>query len=159
MTDLAARLKNWRSVHLSRLHILMEEAADYVALLEAGNSLSHSGFLVLASAVDGMSGEIARLRLLSGSGDCPVPDNAANGENNERLAALQALAELDEELGLPRCTPATLSTPSEGSVHNVCTLTDAERAAVEYFAAFHQSPREADASAAATLRGLLERTK
>ena len=39
------------------------------------------------------------------------------------------------------------------------TLTDAEREAVEYFAAFHQSPREADASAAATLRGLLERTK
>ena len=38
-------------------------------------------------------------------------------------------------------------------------LTDEERAAVAYFAAFHQSPREADANAAATLRGLLERTK
>lgn len=38
-------------------------------------------------------------------------------------------------------------------------LTDAEREAVEYFAAFHRSPREADANAAATLRGLLERTK
>ena len=37
------------------------------------------------------------------------------------------------------------------------TLTAEEREAVEYFAAFHQSPREADASAAATLRGLLER--
>ena len=38
-------------------------------------------------------------------------------------------------------------------------LTDAEREAVAYFAAFHQSPREADANAAATLRGLLERLK
>lgn len=36
-------------------------------------------------------------------------------------------------------------------------LTDAEREAVEYFAAFHCSPREGDAQAAATLRGLLER--
>ena len=39
------------------------------------------------------------------------------------------------------------------------TLTDAERAAVAYFAAINQSPREADAIAAATLRSLLERTK
>ena len=36
-------------------------------------------------------------------------------------------------------------------------LTDAEREAVAYFAAFHGSPREGDAQAAATLRGLLDR--
>ena len=36
-------------------------------------------------------------------------------------------------------------------------LTDAEREAVEYFAAFHASPRAGDARSAATLRGLLER--
>lgn len=28
MNDLVSRLRNWRSVHLARLHILMEEAAD-----------------------------------------------------------------------------------------------------------------------------------
>ena len=39
------------------------------------------------------------------------------------------------------------------------TITDEERAAVEYFAAFHRSPREGDANAAATLRSLLERLK
>jgi hypothetical protein len=39
------------------------------------------------------------------------------------------------------------------------TLTDEEREALEYFAAFHRSPREGDANAAATLRSLLERTK
>ena len=39
------------------------------------------------------------------------------------------------------------------------TLTDEEREAVEYFAAFHRSPREGDANAAATLRSLLERLK
>ena len=36
-------------------------------------------------------------------------------------------------------------------------LTDEERRAVEYFAAFDRSPRERDAAAAATLRGLLTR--
>ena len=36
-------------------------------------------------------------------------------------------------------------------------LTDAERDAMAYFASVHESPREADATAAATLRGLLER--
>lgn len=36
-------------------------------------------------------------------------------------------------------------------------VADAEREAVEYFAAFHRSPREGDAAAAATLRALLDR--
>jgi len=40
---------------------------------------------------------------------------------------------------------------------DVATLTTAEREAVEYFAAFHASPRAGDAKSAATLRGLLER--
>jgi hypothetical protein len=28
MSDIVARLRNWRTVHLARLHLLMEEAAD-----------------------------------------------------------------------------------------------------------------------------------
>ena len=28
MSDIAARLRDWRSVHLARLHLLMDEAAD-----------------------------------------------------------------------------------------------------------------------------------
>jgi hypothetical protein len=28
MSDIVERLRNWRSVHLARLHLLMEEAAD-----------------------------------------------------------------------------------------------------------------------------------
>jgi hypothetical protein len=38
-------------------------------------------------------------------------------------------------------------------------ITDAERWALKYFAAFDRSPRERDAAAATTLRGLLERLK
>ena len=51
MSDIVERLRNWRSVHLARLHLLMEEAAD----------------------------EMERLRL-SSRGDCPEPENAANGD-------------------------------------------------------------------------------
>jgi hypothetical protein len=49
------------------------------------------------------------------------------------------------------------TTPGQGSVQGEGTLTNEERQAVEYFAAFHASPREGDAKSAATLRGLLER--
>ena len=45
--------------------------------------------------------------------------------------------------------------PDNGAKQDI--LTDAERDAMAYFAEFHQSPREADATAAATLRGLLKR--
>jgi hypothetical protein len=99
MSDLVTRLRNWRNVHLARLHLLMEEAAD-------------------------------EMERLSANGDCPTPDNAANRDN----------------------TPAANATPRVGSVQGGCTLTDAEREAVEYFARdnWAMSP---------VLRGLLERTK
>jgi hypothetical protein len=49
-------------------------------------------------------------------GDIDRPEPIADA----RLAALQALAELDEELGLPR-TPTPPSTPDECSVPTDCT--------------------------------------
>jgi hypothetical protein len=49
MTDIITRLRNWRTVHLARLHLLMEEAAD----------------------------EMERLRL-SAKADFPEPENAAD---------------------------------------------------------------------------------
>jgi hypothetical protein len=90
-----------------------------------------------------MKEQIATLRGLlermSGNGDCRGAGNAtirgnsdssqpiAKCESNSpqaiadaRLAALQALAELDEELGLPR-TPTPPSTPDECSVPPECT--------------------------------------
>jgi hypothetical protein len=55
VSDIVERLRNWRTVHLTQLRYVMESAAD----------------------------EIERLRL-SAKGDCPVPENAAN-ENNESV--------------------------------------------------------------------------
>ena len=122
MSDIVTRLRDWRNVHLARLHLLMEEAADEMARLRADNNRR-------ANLEQGLRDAIVRL---SANGDFPVPDNAAKQDNNDRLAALQALAELDEELGLPRRTPIANATPSEGIEQNRCTLTDEEREAVEW---------------------------
>lgn len=35
MSDIVERLRNWRSVHLARLHLLMDEAADEIERLRA----------------------------------------------------------------------------------------------------------------------------
>ena len=122
MTDIVTRLRDWRNVHLARLHLLMEEAADEMAVLRADNSRR-------ANLEQGLRDAIVRL---SANGDCPASDNAARQDNNERLAALQALAAVDEELGLPRRTPDTLAAPRKGREQDGCTLTDAEREAVEW---------------------------
>lgn len=104
MTDLVTRLRNWRSVHLARLHILMDEAAD-------------------------------EMERLSKMGDCPDRDNAANSDN----------------------TPAANATPREGIEQSGCTLTDAERAAVEWCVGMiSDSATDCDDEMAALL-GLLER--
>jgi hypothetical protein len=74
MNDIVERLRNWRTVHLARLHLLMEEAAD----------------------------EMERLRLLSETGDCPAPDNAANGDiltDEEREAVEVAAAAYADDHG------------------------------------------------------------
>ena len=123
MSDIVTRLRDWRNVHLARLHILMEEAADEIAVLRADNSRR-------ANLETGLRDGIVRL---SGSGDCPVPDNAANRDN----------------------TPATHDTPSKGIKQNGCTLTDAEREAVEWYSGLTGATRPAGARS--TLRNLLER--
>ena len=118
MSDLVARLRNWRDVHLARLHLLMEEAADQIAILESKLSLRENLEQGLMAGVARLQAEVERLRngaleasgTVSQDGDFPVPDNAANRDN----------------------TPATHATPSQGSVQSECTLTDAEREAVEW---------------------------
>ena len=37
MSDIVERLRNWRTVHLARLHLLMEEAADEMERLRNGS--------------------------------------------------------------------------------------------------------------------------
>jgi hypothetical protein len=54
-------------------------------------------------------------------------------------------------------TPDEPSTPSEGTRQEGCTLTDAEREAIDWAA--YAAEKWYEHTAADTLRGLLERTK
>jgi hypothetical protein len=38
MSDIVEQLRNWRTVHLARLHLLMEEAADEIERLSRTGS-------------------------------------------------------------------------------------------------------------------------
>jgi hypothetical protein len=73
----------------------------------------------------------------------------------------EAAAEIERLRNGASAPRETVCPHVRGTVTQHCslnfTLTDEERAAVEYFAAFHCSPREGDANAAATLRSLLDR--
>ena len=71
MSDIVTRLRDWRNVHLARLHLLMEEAADEMARLRSDNNRR-------ANLEQGLRDAIVRL---SQNGDFPVPDNAANEDN------------------------------------------------------------------------------
>ena len=170
MTDIVTRLRDWRSVHLARLHLLMKEAADEMARLRSKLSLRDNLEQGLMDGVARLQAEVERLRLteversavqravqdesehglvytadrlqsmldrLSGSGDCPAPDNVANADN----------------------TPATHATPSEGREQGECTITDAERAAIESAIwDYQQNDDDEDcARMVATLESLLER--
>ena len=141
MSDLVTRLRNWREVHLARLHLLMEEAADQIAILKSKLSLRDNLEQGLTDGVARLQAEVERLRngaleaseTVSQNGDCPGRDNAANADN----------------------TPATHATPSEGREQSGCTITDVERAAIE------RAVRDEDVFGhvytADVLRGLLER--
>jgi hypothetical protein len=78
MTDIVTRLRNWRTVHLARLHLLMEEAADEMERLRADWPEQPTAHKVLITEQEL---EIARLRLrLSRMADCPEPENAVSDD-------------------------------------------------------------------------------
>ena len=156
MTDIVTRLRDWRNVHLARLHLLMEEAADQIAILESKLSLRENLEQGLMDGVARLQAEVERLRngaleaseTVSQNGDCPGRDNAANEDNllaevRRLRAAISALADQDATLSV--CEGAVTVTMD-------ATLTDEERAAVHWFAHYGLPEHHA-----ATLRGLLER--
>lgn len=59
--DIVARLRDWRSVHLARLHLLMEEAADEMARVISDNKLRADLGRGLTSEIAGLRQAIRRL--------------------------------------------------------------------------------------------------
>jgi hypothetical protein len=82
MSDLVTRLRNWRTVHLARLYLLMEEAADEMERLSANGDCPAPNN---AAKQDNLKAEVRRLKGVIAAGeseaiakcDCPGQDNAA----------------------------------------------------------------------------------
>jgi hypothetical protein len=139
MSDIVERLRNWRNVHLTQLRYVMESAADEIERLR----LTDLEREAIERAADWLyrwqethgyhsseNGDLAMLRsLLSRIGDCPVPENAANDDN-------ESVRKTGGDFGQP-------------------TLTDEERAvllAIESDAAYRAMERTQR-----VVRGILER--
>ena len=161
MNDIVTRLRDWRNVHLARLHLLMEEAADEIARLRADNNRR-------ANLEQGLRDGIVRL---SANGDCPVPDNAANEDNTPAAHATQR--EGSEQNGctlaaeVRRLRSAITALAEQDATLSVCegtvivtmdaTLTVEERAAITDAADRYADMTPESAETAATLRLLLDR--
>lgn len=120
MTDIVTRLRNWREVHLARLHLLLEEAADEMAILRSKNNLLTDLDAGMRDGVVRLQAEVRRLEEVIAAGnrkaiakcDCPDLDNAAKrdiltDEEREAIAwcvemAATTATECDEELAALR---------------------------------------------------------
>lgn len=145
MNEIAERLRNWRLVHLAQLRYLMETASDEIERLQAladkrgelaverrreilqlRERLSRTGTLRTPKMSSGepMTNHSAGQREPS----APSRGSVANHDADARLAALEQLSALDQELELQygltgnpmikaqQHTPQTQPTPGEGSV-------------------------------------------
>jgi hypothetical protein len=118
--DLIARLRDWRSLHLTRLGSLFDEAADEIDRLRLTEE-EREAIEQAIDAADGMAPSepwaIATLRgllgRLSGNGDCLAPDNATIRDNSDRS---QPIAKCD-------ATPPAHTTPEECTVPTQWTST------------------------------------
>ena len=123
--DIVARLRDWRSLHLTRLGGLFDEAADAVESLRREVLEQRREIAGLReerrALLDADRPQPDRPEAIAG-GDIDRPQPIADARLAARLAALQQLSELDEELELPR-TPNPHATPSECSVLPECTDT------------------------------------
>jgi hypothetical protein len=141
VSDLVTRLRNWREVHLARLHLLMEEAADQIAILESRLSLRADLEQGLMDGVARLQAEVDQLR---GYRDAAESDAAV---------AITAAERMCQVLSQKNHCPA----PDNAAKQDI--LTDAEREAVTTamndYAADNADPECAEIEA--TLRGLLER--
>ena len=110
MSDIVERLRNWRTVHLARLHLLMEEAADEMEILLERLQSYDSGY------TNGIS---------SRSDSKPDSQTGSNSrETGGEAAECHSHGEKCPERERVANHPAT---------QDSSTLTDAEREAVAYY--------------------------
>lgn len=166
MSDIVERLRNWRTVHLARLHLLMEEAADEIERLRGDwpEQLQAHSVLIAEQEL-----EIKRLRLTDAEREAVayyLGTGGPYGVDRTLVALLSRTGSNSRQTGdnAAKCTDQERKTPEREGVANhpatpeSSTLTDEEREAVEN--CIYASERIGDDwsdKQAAILRGLLER--
>ncbi len=141
MNDLVTRLRNWREVHLARLHLLMEEAADQIAILKSRLSLRED---IEQGLMDGVARLQAEVELLRGYRDAAESDRTVALLAAERMR--QVLSQKNDCLESDNAAKQDI-------------LTAEEREAVESAIwDYQQNDDDEDcARMVCTLEGLLER--
>ena len=126
MSDIVTRLRNWRTVHLARLHILMEEAADEMERLRADwpEQLQAHSVLIAEQEL-----EIQRLRLTAEEREAVAYYLGTGGPYNVDRTLVALLSRTGSEAAkagddAAGCRDQARKTPERES------LTDAERKAV-----------------------------
>ena len=104
MNEAAAEIERLRLTDAER------EAVEYAAasIHDQGLHRMSASMVAYAATLRGLLERCSQFAKRESDRPQPIAD--------ARLAALQQLAELDEELGLPRCTPNPHATPGECSV-------------------------------------------
>jgi hypothetical protein len=128
MSNMVERLRDWRSVHLARLHLLMEEAADEMERVQA--VADKRGELAVERRR-----EIERLR---------------NGSVESR----ETVRQVSQQENSTTC-PHVVGRTTHYCSLTPLTLTDAERECLEWAAKIAGNCEDFDR--ADTLRGLLDR--
>jgi hypothetical protein len=147
-TDIVTRLRNWRTVHLARLHLLMQEAADEMERLSRGSDCPESDN---AANGDTVGRTLAR-RITGLQSTLEVAKLQEEVRRLEGVIAARDAAEADEER-FSLCS----ETWAIGEKPTVPTLTDEEREAVSWCVEMALHSATDCVAEVRTLRGLLER--
>jgi hypothetical protein len=138
MSDIVERLRNWRTVHLARLHLLLEEAADEMEKVRIQLLAAYQLGVRHRDPPELRNGSVESretVRQVSSQENFPTPENAAQQETP---------------------CPHVVGKTTQYCSLTPFTLTDAERKAIEEAADFIDAK---SCASSATLRSLLERTK
>jgi hypothetical protein len=141
--DIVERLRSLRHIHLPQLS---EEAAAEIESLR----------VAVAAYTSGISAGVDSKPTLTDEERAAVTWYAAYGAG-DHAATLCALLSRTGSDSRQTCDEAAECHSHGEKLPERDRITEAERWALKYFAAFDRSPRERDAAAAATLRELLER--
>lgn len=134
MTDIVERLRGLRFVHVPVASGLMEEAAAEIERLRLTDDEREAveaavNFCECTDKPLPRSEQITALRKMCGDSDT---ERCATPPRDVALSGCETVPDPDSRVWETWRTPATQATPSEGSVQDRCTLTDAEREAVEF---------------------------